>query len=161
MHKEAYGGTDNYLGLDTEQFRNDRATLVCDNRRYLRMADLDEFDLFDLDAYGSPFEQFAIICTRLQWTRAKTIGFVLTDGTGMNSRFNAMNRQFLNWIGAKTHLGGKVQMTHREDFIVAALIKGAEVARGTVQNIMVAYKDGGKSGSDMRYIGFTITESIQ
>jgi len=155
MWREAYSSTENYIGLDLERFHDARDTLICDNTRFLRQADLDQFDVFDLDAYGSPFECLAIIAHRLKWSRTKRVGIVLTDGTGMNSKLNAMNREFLGWIGAKTHMKTKVQMNNRENFIVAGMMRAAALADAKIENVLVAYKD--KGGASMRYIGYIMS----
>jgi len=153
MWKDAYNKTKNYVGLDLERFDDERNTVVCDNTRYLRMADLDQFDIFDLDAFGSPFNCLAIIAHRLTWKNKDKVGIVLTDGTGLNSRLNAMNREFLNWIGAKAHMQSKVQMNHREDFIVAGILKAAEICQAHITDLIVAYKN---KKSQMRYISYVM-----
>ena len=152
MWRDAYGETDNYVGLDLEKFIDKRNTVICDNVRYLRQADLDQFDIFDLDAFGSPFECLAVIAHRIKWSRTKRVGIVLTDGTGVNSKFNAMNREFLGWIGASPHVKARVQMNDRENFIVGGMLKAAKMCDAFIEDVLVAFKN--KGGAEMRYIGY-------
>lgn len=157
MWKEAYDHTPNYIGVDKDMYLDDRITIVAENSRYLRQADLDEFDVFDLDAYGSPFEQLSIICNRLTWNKKKQVGIILTDGTGMNSNLNAMNRTFLKWIGMCVHQKSRVQLTYRDSMILMGINKSAKEARAVVENVLVARKD--SLGARMRYIGYLLTKA--
>jgi hypothetical protein len=75
----------------------------------------------------------------------------------MNSKLNAMNREFLSWIGAKPHMRTKVQMDNRENFIVAGMIRAAEISHASISEVLVAYKD--KGGASMRYIGYIMERS--
>lgn len=69
LWRQAYARTSAYLGLDQKRVDDGRQTIVCDNRRYLRHAqvDLDQYALFDIDAHGFPQECLALICHRLTW----------------------------------------------------------------------------------------------
>jgi hypothetical protein len=53
-----------YVGCDLKWFADERCCYVADNRRVLRCADLSSFTCFDLDAYGSPWEQALIVAAR-------------------------------------------------------------------------------------------------
>jgi hypothetical protein len=66
-----------YLGLDK---RGLGADLRVDNIRFLRSAGLEEYNLFDLDAWGSPWYQFFIIMTRRAFAPGELVAFALTDG---------------------------------------------------------------------------------
>lgn len=106
MWRLAYGETDRYLGLDRETAADDPRRLIrCDSRRYLRhrAADLSAFDIFDLDAYSSPYEHLALICSRIRPTRR--VGFVLTDGLGFNAAMNSLDGALLAYVGLERHRG--------------------------------------------------------
>jgi hypothetical protein len=153
MWRHAYDCSKNYIGLDLNDPNDERHTVVCDNRRYLRHADLDQFDIFDLDAFGSPLEQLAIICNRIPWTTKTKVGVVLTDGTGLNAKLNSVNAGMLKWLGLSRHRGAKVQMEDRDNIIAMGILKAAEMARATVSDVEVYKKE---TGSGMRYIGFIL-----
>jgi len=52
MWEKAYGKTKNYVGVDERLYLDQRAMVKCDNVDFLRAAELDNFDVFDLDAAG-------------------------------------------------------------------------------------------------------------
>lgn len=152
----AYGGTPNYLGLDRTAYTDERRTIVCDNTRFLRLRnlDLDQFDVFDLDAFGSPAYCLAIICRRLRWTRVNQVGILLTDGTGFNAKMNSVSSALLAYLGLSRHRGASVLYDCRED-ILQMLIRNAcaeagaeplEVSRVTKQN----------RGNEMWYVGYVM-----
>ncbi|HVH77139.1 MAG TPA: hypothetical protein VM755_19655 [Stellaceae bacterium] len=47
----------------------------------MRAIDLAPFNLFDFDAWGSPWEHVAILCARRPVQPGERIGLVLTDGS--------------------------------------------------------------------------------
>jgi hypothetical protein len=61
MRKE-YGHRIDHVGIDKAWKNGSR--YLGDNRRYLRVLALDEYNLIDLDAYGVPYEQMDIIARR-------------------------------------------------------------------------------------------------
>lgn len=149
----AYGrpGPDRYVGLDLEQFDDERAMIVCDSRRYIRHADVDlgRFDLFDLDAYGSPLEHLALICHRLRTAPGRRIGFALTDGTGMAAGLNSLPHGLLQYVGVARHQRSRVQFDHRDHIIGMAVSKSLATARLRVLESRIAKND--KTGPAMRY----------
>jgi hypothetical protein len=62
LMKRQYGQRISHVGIDKAWQSN--ARYLGDNRRYLRLLPLDEYNLIDLDAYGVPYEQMAIISRR-------------------------------------------------------------------------------------------------
>ena len=73
-----------YVGCDRRYFRDGRKVFVADNRRVLRAIDLRPFNLFDLDAYGSPWDQAVIIAARRKLAVGERVGIVITEGNGLN-----------------------------------------------------------------------------
>ncbi|NUQ75107.1 MAG: hypothetical protein HUU21_16275 [Polyangiaceae bacterium] len=151
----AYDRTPNYLGLDIRQSDDTRRTIVTDCRRYLRHADvkLEAFDLFDLDAFGSPLEPFAIICNRLRLEPGKVVGFCLTDGTGYASRMSNLPTGLLEYVGAKRHKSSLVQSNYRDQILAMAIDKGIRVAGLTELGRRRAALDAKHGAAEMRYIG--------
>lgn len=157
MWKDAYGATPNYVGVDEKVFLDERTTVVADNQRFLRQIDLDQFDVFDLDAYGSPIECYAIICARLKWTRVRKVAFVMTDGTGLRAAMQRTPQGMLDWIGVPRPLG-KTHLHFRDDWLVMALLKGADIAGATVGPVTVYSKY--RARTEMRYLGFVMGQGI-
>lgn len=69
-----------YVGLDKKGIKDGRIIVTVDNIKYLRSADLKRFNVFDLDAYGSPWYQFLIILKRRSVLADEQIAIFLTDG---------------------------------------------------------------------------------
>jgi hypothetical protein len=155
MWDKAYGRTKNYLGLDKEMFKDERRMIVCDNARYLRnCSTLDSFDVFDLDAYGSPFEPLAIICDRITWTQKKRIAVFITDGQGGRAAvFSQLEDKLLKFVGMNRHQGTNVQFKNRDNIIASAIVKCAEIAGAKIIKT-VCY--GKTAPPQMRYIGFVL-----
>lgn len=130
LWERAYESTPRYLGLDLRQFDDVRRTIVCDSRRFLRHVDvrLEDFDLFDLDAFGSPLEHLAIICNRIRVERGRRVGFCLTDGTGMPVAMNSTSRGLLAYVGIAVHRRARVQLDYRHEIFGMALRKALETA---------------------------------
>lgn len=131
MWRKAYRETKRYLGLDKRQHDDARATIVCDSRRYLRHADakLDGWDIFDLDAFGSPLEHLAIICSRILVEPGRRLGFVLTDGTGFNAAMNPTNRGLLAFVGVARHDKASVQHDYQGEIFEMGVRKALSLAR--------------------------------
>jgi len=53
MYSSVWNGADRYVGCDLKYRPDGRLMFAADNRRVLRAIDLAEFNIFDLDAYGS------------------------------------------------------------------------------------------------------------
>lgn len=65
----------------------DPVRFVCDNRRLLRSLDLRDFNVFDFDAFGSPWEQVLILAARRKWGGGEKGAIVITDGSTIRSHF--------------------------------------------------------------------------
>ncbi len=87
IFRSVWVGARKYAGCDLEWHPNqDRLAYSCDNVRLLRHLDLGQFNIFDLDAYGSPWEQATIIAARRKCMPGEKVGVVLTDGSAMRAR---------------------------------------------------------------------------
>lgn len=150
LWERAYDKTKNYLGLDKRQFDDERRTIVCDSARFLRHQDvrLAQWDLFDLDAFGSPLEHLAILGHRLRVEPGRRVGICLTDGTGFNSKMNGTPHGLLRYVGLNPHKGTRVQADYREEVFGLAVTKAIRTARLTVIQGKESKKTG---GSEMRY----------
>lgn len=73
-----------YVGCDLKWYRDkERRAYVGDNRRVMRAIDLSVFNIFDLDAYGSPWDRALIVADRRAVATGELIGVVLTEGSLM------------------------------------------------------------------------------
>jgi hypothetical protein len=87
MYRSVWRDAAGYCGCDRRWFPDERLAFVADNRRVLRSIDLSLYSIFDLDAYGAPWEQAIIIASRRKVARDERIGFAFTDGAGLNLKF--------------------------------------------------------------------------
>jgi len=98
IHAECYKDVP-YLGLDLKPINDGRNLLAVDNRKFLRMTDLSTWNLFDLDAYGSPWHQFLIVLKRRIVQPGETIAFALTDGLAFKMRMSDLPHGMKPYIG--------------------------------------------------------------
>ncbi len=151
MFRQVWHQAAGYVGCDTTWYRDERRVFVADNRRVLRAIDLAPFNVFDLDSYGSPWEQAIIIAARRPVQRGERIGLVLTEGSGLKLKlggYPAALRLLAGLRGAPA--GGARGQDELTDRAIAGLCRrmGAQVLR--------RWQARGKTGAGVRYIGLVI-----
>lgn len=88
MWRAVWSQAKTYVGCDARPLAmTDPPRFVADNRRLMRCLDLDQYDTFDLDAWGSPWEQLEILMHRRQWSSGERGALVVTDGSTASARF--------------------------------------------------------------------------
>lgn len=88
MHRAVWHGATSYVGIDQEWRREDaRTRFVGDTCTILRAIDLNAFNVFDLDAFGSPWDAALIVAARRAWEPGERGAVVFTDGSGMCTSF--------------------------------------------------------------------------
>ena len=90
MWKAVWSKAGRYVACDERWFWDKRTSYVCDNRVLLRAIDLSPYNLVDLDAYGSPWDQIYILSRRRKIAKGERVGIVLTDGSSTKIKFGAM-----------------------------------------------------------------------
>jgi hypothetical protein len=98
MYEAVWKDAARYCGCDQEFYRDGPLAYVADNRRLLRCINLGEYNLFDLDAYGSPWQQAAIIASRRRHKSGEKIGMVMTEGTGLKIKLGQIPKIKLGQI---------------------------------------------------------------
>ena len=151
MHAAVWCDAAHYVGCDTRFFTDNRPAFVADNRRVLRALDLAAFNLFDLDSYGSPWEQAYIIARRRKLRAGERLGLVITEGTGLASKLNTMSAAMALLAGTRTHVVGLPRML--DNIIDRALRRVAAMMGGTIKR---RWQAKGYYGSRMTYIGLVI-----
>lgn len=109
MHREAWHAAAHYTGCDVEWFRDDRRVFVADNQTVLRALDLRAFNVFDLDAFGSPWECATIIAARRKVSPGELVGLCLTDGSGLRLRLSGVPHALARLVG----VGSNVKLANR------------------------------------------------
>lgn len=106
MHRLVWHEAADYAGCDERWFRDGRRAFVADNRRLLRCLDLVPFNVFDLDAYGSPWEQATIIAARRRLEAGERIGLTWTDGASMRARLGRIEGAMAALAGMRSDMRG-------------------------------------------------------
>jgi hypothetical protein len=142
-----------YVGVDErEWFRDERCCFVADNRRVLRAIDLQPFTVFDLDAYGSPWEQALIIAARRRVAKGERLGLIITEGTSLHTRFSSLPHALRQAAGLNPAVADGAGRLH-DELIARALL-------GVVKRLRCAvvrqWRAANTTGAQVRYIGSVI-----
>ncbi len=139
-----------YAGCDLKWYRDERTAYVADNRRVMRALDLAAFNVFDFDAWGSPWEQVAILIARRRLAPGERLGLVLTEGTSLNLKLAGMPKALRVLTRARPGRHGKRWRL--------ALIERAldESVQRLGARIVARWEARRKGGAEMRYIGLVL-----
>jgi hypothetical protein len=148
MYREVWREALDYTGCDLVWYRDGRRAFVADNRRVLRAIDLDAFNLFDFDAYGSPWEQVLILCARRRVAAGERLGLVLTDGSATNLNLGGLPRALREIAGFTTDVAGGSRL-------IAEMTDQALAGIGRRLNARLVMRWGahGKTGARVQYHG--------
>lgn len=159
MYAEVWREADSYVGCDKRSYVDERMMFCADSARVMRAIDLQRFNIFDLDSFGSPYEQVIIMAARRKVAKDELIGMLITDGTELQLKMNAFPIAVGQLAGLRA---GQVGVAGNADFIMTRIINGIAkrtncdiVKRWQVENRSVG-KTGGASGIRMRYIGLVL-----
>lgn len=144
MHTAVWRKADRYVGCDEQEWDfTGPPRFVCNNLMLLRALDLQQFNIFDLDAYGSPWEQAMIIASRRLWGPGENGAIVLTDGSSMRTRFGGSTRSMrVHGVGLRSS----------DESERTALAKWVHASSVNVSAAHRAYSNGsGKGGQRMTY----------
>ncbi len=148
MHSAVWKGAASYTGCDMKWQRDGRRMFCADNRRVMRAIKLTPFNVFDLDAYGSPWEQAIIACDRRPVAAGELVGFCLTEGNGFAFKSNVMPIAIQMLTGLKP---GIVGLSKKQDSIIDRAIAG--LAKRMRCDVKARWQAEGNTGASMRYIG--------
>lgn len=151
MYREAWSGCSKYTGCDIELKMDGRKMFCADNIRVLRSIDLSQFNIFDLDAFGSPWEQAAIVAKRRKISGGEKIGLCLTIGDGMNVKFGGMPTALSVLAGFRTKIPGGMQQ--RGEIIDMAINTLCETMNVDIDHRWQAES---KSASAMIYVALAL-----
>lgn len=147
--KNAY----HYEGIDIEEQNDKRIVHKGDCALILKKLNLDNFQVFDIDAYGSPYECLQIIFQKIKKIKkSKTYHFFITDGIDIDLRMGKIENFFGLLSGLKVKKLNNAHLLH--DYFINKIIKNLCVDMGAeLINSKIAK---GKTGSGMRYFYFSI-----
>jgi hypothetical protein len=141
-----------YVGCDLRWFPEDpRPAFAADNRRVLRAIDLGAFGIFDLDAYGSPWEQACIIAARRTVRPGERIGLCLTEGANLKLKMGGAPKAMAALCGMKASAVG---LASSHDELISKAING--LARRMRCDLVRAWRARGKSAARVIYLGLVL-----
>lgn len=151
MHDAVWCDAMAYTGCDLRFFADRRTAFVADNRRVLRAIDLDGFNIFDLDSYGSPWEQIAIIAARRAVRGGEVLGFCLTEGSGLALKMGRVPVGLTSMFGLSGLTAGLIR---QHDVLIDAAITAMAKKMGV--QVERRWETKGKTGAMVRYIGLVL-----
>lgn len=163
MWRAVYCGHE-YLGLDVEEISDGRKTMCLDNRRFLNETDLSRWNVFDLDAYGDPWDQFGIICQRRKIEAGEMIAVFVTDCLVIAAKMSgrSLSRRTKRTVGLPRagDPGGWLKIpclnrhvTHLRDLLVR---KGIDAMHAQIAE---AWQGHGETGAGVFYGGLLLESS--
>lgn len=152
MFRRVWKDAPGYTGCDLRWFPQDpRPAFVADNRRVLRCLDLEAFGIFDLDAYGSPWEQAAIIAARRKVAPAERIALCLTDGSNLKLKMGDAPKA-MAWLAGLLPRAAGLAQSHEE--LVDRAITG--LCRRMNCRPARMWRARGKSAARVLYVGIVL-----
>ena len=118
----------------------------------MRALPLQEFSIFDFDAYGSPWEHAIILCARRRVQPGERLGLVLT----LKLRFGAFDDALATLVGFQRSgfRGLDERMATSRDRALAAT---RERLRG---RIVKRYEATGKTGTNVHYVAVILDHRL-
>ena len=93
---QAYRAADLHEACDLKYVVQDpRRRYIGDNMIVMRAIDLGRFNVFDLDAYGSPWPQMEILEGRRSWEPGEVGAVVITDASDLKLRWGGVQKHAL------------------------------------------------------------------
>jgi hypothetical protein len=152
MFRRVWHKAPGYVGCDLRWFPEDpRLAFVADNRRVLRAIDLARFGIFDLDAYGSPWEQVVIIAGRRSVRPGERIGLVLTDGSSLKLKMGGAPKALALLCGMRASATG---LGSSHDELITRATRG--LARRMGCDLVRAWRARGKSAARVIYLALVL-----
>jgi hypothetical protein len=104
MWSGAWSRAEEYIGCDSREWspEEQHPRIVCDNQLAMRALDLQRFNVFDFDAYGSPWDQMVILASLRSWSPGEQGAVVLTDGSDMKLRWGGLPHSMAKLVGIGT-----------------------------------------------------------
>lgn len=151
MYQSVWKRADKYLGIDKLKFFDERTTICGDALKALLTIDISEFNIFDIDAYGSPYDCLSIITDKLIG-RKGIIGFVITDGSGMDLKMGNISKGLQKIVGLDVNKVAKIYKFH--DLLIKKIVENISIKLGA--DIIQTSIAKGKTGAAMRYYSYVL-----
>lgn len=94
MYNRAYKGrVEYYHGVDKEKIHNPKICTLTNNIVYITQNTLDDFNVFDLDDYGTPWKQLYLILKKL---KRDEVTIFVTDGLILHQKMVGTVSKFVS-----------------------------------------------------------------
>ena len=94
MYKRAYKHrAEYYHGLDKEKVHDETICTLMNNVVYINHHDINQYNVFDLDDYGSPWKQLYLILSKLQ---TESVTVFITDGLVKHQKVDGKVTNFVS-----------------------------------------------------------------
>ena len=94
MYNRAYKGrVEYYHGVDKEKIHNPKICTLTNNIVYITQNNLDDFNTFDLDDYGTPWKQLYLILKKL---KRDEVTIFVTDGLVLRQKMDGTVSKFVS-----------------------------------------------------------------
>ena len=154
MYWDVWHEAQSYLGIDKLKFFDKRRTICGDAVKAVSSIDLSEFNIFDIDAYGSPYDVLKIIIERIPRCK-KQYGFVITDGISMDLRLGRICKGVRHFTGIDFHVAKRAAILH-DEFIKDTIRYIEKELNGVAGDFVIA---NGITGAAMKYYAFVVTKN--
>jgi len=95
MYKNVYAGkVEEYLGIDKHRIHDENLCIKINNAYYVKNNDINKYNVFDLDDYGSPWDLFYLILNKYTGQEAT---FFITDGLKLHQNVDG---DVTRWVSA-------------------------------------------------------------
>jgi hypothetical protein len=151
MYEHVWKKASGYLGIDKVKFFDQRNTICGDALKAVTKIDVDDFTIFDIDAYGSPYEILIALLPKISRSHKK-IGFVITDGIAMDLKLGRISKGIRKLVEIDFHIAKRAHIIH-DDLIAKVIKRVSQDLQGSPTGIKIA---NGKKGSAMKYYCFIV-----
>lgn len=150
MYKRVWVKADKYIGIDIKGFNDERDTVKSDCLTYVKENDITGYNIFDIDAYGSPYGVLNEILK--QDIKSNLVSFIITDGIAIDLRMGKLCGDIQKLLGINSKIIKNAHKMHLH--IIKRVIAECENRLNGVVIDSLILK--GKTGAGMKYYHFTI-----
>lgn len=150
MYDRVWNNADHYLGIDKKKFFDKRNKMCGDAEKLVSKLDPSLFNIFDIDAYGSPYTILKMIVDRV--VPSGDMAFILTDGVNMDLKMGRICKPIREMTGIEGHIAKRAHVIH-ENLIKMIIAYCSKKTGMTVECVKIAR---GKTGAAMKYYAFIL-----
>lgn len=105
MYENVYKGkVDKYIGIDKEKIHNEKLCIKTNNLHFVSKNNINDFNVFDLDDWGSPWKLLYLILKKYQGQKAI---FFITDGLKLHQNVDG---NVTKWVSATEQIPCKMNI---------------------------------------------------